>query len=382
MEIDRRPYTLDRVVRLATAAALIWGLVWLLGYLSDVLIPFAVALLLAYLINPLVIVIQKRIKRRVPAVFVSLLIVFTVASLAVIIIAPMIVGEITHMGKVASDVINNSAVADRAAKALPPDIWKAIKDLLARQETQDFLKTSNFVGLVQSGLKKIMPGLWGLITGTTNLLLGIFGLSFILLYLIFLLLDYQRVREGWKNLLMPHHRDTIVSFVTDFDRAMHRYFRGQAAVAAIVGVLHAIGFSLVGLPLGILLGLMVGVFNMVPYLQLLTLPPALILAVVHAVDVGGSIWLYIGLTLLVFAVVQLIQDGFLVPRIMGDITGLSPAIILLSLSIWGKLLGMLGLLLALPVTALLWAYYQRYLAGTPLKDVAKNASAPADDTAG
>ena len=165
---DKRPYTLDRVVRIGIAAGLLWGLVWLLGYLSDVLIPFAVALLLAYLINPLVILIQKRIRRRVPAVFISLLIVFTVAALVIIIIAPMIVGEIKHMGKVASDVINNSAVAERAAKALPPDLWKAIKDLLARQEIQDFFKTSNFLGLVQSGLKRIMPGLWGIITGTTK----------------------------------------------------------------------------------------------------------------------------------------------------------------------------------------------------------------------
>jgi predicted PurR-regulated permease PerM len=345
MANEQRPYTLDRVVRIGIAAGLLWGLVWLLGYLSDVLIPFAVALLLAYLINPLVILIQKKIPRRVPAVFISLIIVFSVAVLLVVIIAPMIVGEIKHMGKVASDVVNNSAVAERAAKALPPDIWKAIKNLLSRQEIQDFFKTSNFIGLVQNILKKIMPGLWGIITGTTNFLLGILGLSFILLYLIFLLLDYHRVREGWKNLIPPDHRDTVVAFVTDFDRAMHRYFRGQAAVASIVGVLHAIGFSLVGLPLGILLGIAVGVFNMVPYLQLLAIPPALILAVVHAVEVGGSIWLYIGLTLLVFAVVQLIQDGFLVPRIMGDITGLSPAIILLSLSVWGKLLGMLGLLI-------------------------------------
>jgi predicted PurR-regulated permease PerM len=218
MANEQRPYTLDRVVRIGIAAGLLWGLVWLLGYLSDVLIPFAVALLLAYLINPLVILIQKKIPRRVPAVFISLIIVFSVAVLLVVIIAPMIVGEIKHMGKVASDVVNNSAVAERAAKALPPDIWKAIKNLLSRQEIQDFFKTSNFIGLVQNILKKIMPGLWGIITGTTNFLLGILGLSFILLYLIFLLLDYHRVREGWKNLIPPDHRDTVVAFVTDFDR--------------------------------------------------------------------------------------------------------------------------------------------------------------------
>ena len=72
-----------------------------------------------------------------------------------------------------------------------------------------------------------------------------------------------------------------------------------------------------------------------------------------------NIWAMCGLTILVFAVVQAIQDSFLVPRIMGRVTGLSPAVILLSLSVWGKLLGLLGLLIALPMTCLLIAYYRR-----------------------
>ena len=146
---------------------------------------------------------------------------------------------------------------------------------------------------------------------------------------------------------------------------MSNYFRGQAAVAAICGVLFAIGFALIGLPLGILLGLFIGLLNMVPYLQLIGLIPAGLLAIMHAVQSGINVWMVLGLTGLVFGVVQIIQDAVLVPKIMGKVTGLNPAMMMLSLSIWGKLLGLLGMIIALPVTYMLLVYYRRLIHSAP-----------------
>ena len=100
---------------------------------------------------------------------------------------------------------------------------------------------------------------------------------------------------------------------------------------------------------------------MVPYLQTIGFIPAFFLAGIHALETGTEFWTVLGLVVLIFAVVQIFQDAVLVPRIMGKVMGLSPAMILLSLSIWGKLLGVLGLLIALPVTCLLLAYYKRFL---------------------
>ena len=179
-----------------------------------------------------------------------------------------------------------------------------------------------------------------------------------------LLLDYETVR-AWKNLVPSPHRDSIVGFVDDFESAMSNYFRGQAAVASICGVLFALGFVLVGLPLGILLGLFVGLLNMIPYLQIIGLIPAGLLALMHAVQSGTNIWMVLGLTGLVFVVVQIIQDVILVPRIMGKVTGLNPAMMMLALSIWGKLLGLLGMIIALPLTCLLLVYYRRLINAAP-----------------
>jgi predicted PurR-regulated permease PerM len=364
---EKKPFTFDRVVRILIAAGIIVGLVWLAGYLSDVLIPFAVALLLAYLMNPLVVAVQKKIRHRQAAVFVSLVLVTAAVVLLGWLIIPVIAQEIANMGKIISRLAEDADLARRAAKYLPGDIWTSIKDFMTRPEVRGLFKTDKFMETAQAAAGKVLPGVWGLITGTASFIMGLVGLAVIGLYLIFLLLDYDKVRDGWKDLIPRAYRDTVVGFVDDFEAAMSSYFRGQAAVAAICGVLFALGFFLIGLPMGILLGLFVGLLNMVPYLQTIGLIPAVLLALVHAVETAVNPWLVLGLTGLVFAVVQAIQDGFLVPKIMGKVTGLNPAMILLSLSVWGKLLGLLGLIIALPMTYLILVYYRRFLARTSLE---------------
>jgi len=363
-----KPYTLDRIVRIVITVGLLGGLIWLLGYLSDVLIPFAVALLLAYLINPLVLLVQKKVENRVAAVFISLFAVLMGVVLLGWLFIPVITKEIAHMGKILTAVVSNSDLAERAAKYLPPDLWQAVKDYAARKEVQDFFQTGNFWSIAEGVTRKVLPGVWGVITGTASFIMGLVGLAVIGLYLVFLLFNYQKIKESWKDLIPPAYREAVTGFVEEFNLAMKRYFRGQAAVASIVGVLFALGFWIIGLPMGVLLGLFIGLLNMVPYLQIIGLIPAFLLALVHALEMGGSLWMILSLTGLVFAVVQIIQDVILVPKIMGRVTGLSPAMILLSLSIWGKLLGVFGLLIALPITCLLLAYYRRFLVTAEVRD--------------
>jgi predicted PurR-regulated permease PerM len=145
------------------------------------------------------------------------------------------------------------------------------------------------------------------------------------------------------------------------ETGMNKYFRGQGLVALIVGILFSIGFLIIDFPLAIGLGLFIGLLNMVPYLQLVGFIPTILLAVVKAADTGESFWVIMLGALIVFAVVQAIQDTILTPKIMGKVMGLNSAIILLSLSIWGSLLGIMGMIIALPMTTLLITYYQRYI---------------------
>ena len=142
---------------------------------------------------------------------------------------------------------------------------------------------------------------------------------------------------------------------------MNRYFRGQSLIALCVGILLAIGFKIIDFPLAIILGLFIGLLNMIPYLQTIGIIPMVILSLLRSAESGENFWIIFGLSLLVLGIVQCIQDLYLTPRIMGKAMGLNPAIILLSLSIWGILLGFIGLIIALPLTTLCLSYYKRFI---------------------
>ena len=125
--------------------------------------------------------------------------------------------------------------------------------------------------------------------------------------------------------------------------------------------MFSIGFVIIGLPMGVVLGLFIGMLNMVPYLQLISLPITAVLCIVYTVSTGDSFWMIFWESMAVYVVVQCIQDLILTPKIMGKAMGLNPAIILLSLSVWGSLLGFMGLIIALPLTTLLLSYYDLYV---------------------
>ncbi len=367
MKENRKPYTFDRVVRICISTLLFITICWFLSYLSEVLIPFVVAFLIAYLINPLVGLLQKHvIKNRVIAVFLSLIIVFGTIIAGCWLVLPMIGSEIQHMGVLVTQISSDTSgsLTQRAEAIVPPDIWNDLRRFLKQTDIMQYLQNEKFMESMKIALSKIMPIGVGIFSSAISILLGLIGASIILLYLVFLLLDFQKVKNDWKALIPPAYRPSAIAFVHDFNIGMNRYFRAQATIASIVGILFAIGFSIIGLPLGIVIGLFIGLLNMIPYMQIIGVFPSLLMALAASLETGESFWYMSGLVLVVFAVVQTIQDTILTPKIMGDVTGFSPAIILLALSIWGKLLGILGLLIALPMTCLLWAYYKRVLSHT------------------
>ena len=359
MILDEKPYSFDRVVRMALSVGLVWAIISALGYLSDVLVPFAVALILAYIMNPRVLRVQGVVKSRSVAIGLTLLLFVVVVVGIFFIVVPLMGREMAHMGRLISDLVSNSKLAAAAAKRLPPDVWQALRDYFNTPEVQNFFRTDSFISMAQAALRRLLPGIMGFISGTYSVIMALVVPGVVFMYLIFLLLDFQKVRVVWKEMIPAPYRAGVVSFVEEFDLAMSRYFRGQIFISGALCVVFATGFFLIGLPLGILLGIMLGVMSLVPYLQVLGAIPAVMVAAIHALETGQSFWIVLGLTGVVFVAAQIVQDVILVPRIMGKAMGLSPAVMLLSLSIWGKLLGMLGLLIALPMTCLVLAYYRR-----------------------
>lgn len=356
-----RSFTFDRVVRLALFAGLAWGLVLLLDYLSDVLLPFFAGLVVAYFLDPVTNQVQHVIKQRVLAALFTLVSITLAVSLVVWFMVPMVGNELADMGRTVSKMASNTELAQAAKEHLPENVWEEVNEILKRDDVKRYLTSDGAVQMAKDTAKKLLPGVWGVLSGAANVLTFITGLLVIMLYVVFLLIDYHNMAARWRDYLPPSMRDDVSRFVEEFIQATNRYFRSQALVACCVAVLFAIGFSIIGLPLAILMGIFIGLLNMVPYLQIVGTIPCLLLAGLKALEQGDNFLGALGLVLLVFGVVQLIQETVLVSRFQGEAMGLSPAIILLSISVWGKLLGFLGLILALPLTCLGLIYYRRYL---------------------
>lgn len=356
-----RSFTFDRVVQLALFAGLAWGLVLLLDYLSDVLLPFFAGLVVAYFLDPVTNRVQHVIKQRVLAALFTLVSITLAVSLVVWFMVPMVGNELADMGRTVSKMASNTELAQAAKEHLPENVWEEVNEILKRDDVKRYLTSDGAVQMAKDTAKKLLPGVWGVLSGAANVLTFITGLLVIMLYVVFLLIDYHNMAARWRDYLPPSMRDDVSRFVEEFIQATNRYFRSQALVACCVAVLFAIGFSIIGLPLAILMGIFIGLLNMVPYLQIVGTIPCLLLAGLKALEQGDNFLGALGLVLLVFGVVQLIQETVLVSRFQGEAMGLSPAIILLSISVWGKLLGFLGLILALPLTCLGLTYYRRYL---------------------
>ena len=356
-----RSFTFDRVVRLALFAGLAWSLVLLLDYLSDVLLPFVIGLVVAYFLDPVTNRVQHVIKPRVLAALFTLVSITLAVFLVVRLMVPIVGNELADMGRTVSKMATDTELAQAAKARLPENVWEEVNEILKRDDVKRYLTSDGAVQMAKDTAKKLSPGVWSVLSGAANVLTFITGLLVIMLYVVFLLIDYHNMATRWRDYLPPGMRDDVSGFVGEFIQATNRYFRSQALVACCVAVLFAIGFSIIGLPLAILMGIFIGLLNMVPYLQILGIIPCLLLAGLKALEQGDSFLGGLSIVMLVFGVVQVIQETVLVPRIQGKAMGLSPAIILLSLSVWGKLLGFLGLILALPLTCLGLTYYRRHL---------------------
>lgn len=353
--MERKKITFDSFIRAVILGAILIGILILLKRLSGVLLPFFVAWLIAYLIYPLVSFFQYRLrlKNRIISIFCALFTITLIGGVAFYQLVPPMVQEFLRV----KDLLTAYFSTTHTASTVPVTLSEFIRQNIDTHLVEEIFNQKNLLDV----LKVTVPKLWTLISESINLLFGFFTLFLILLYVVFILLDYESISRNWIYLMPAKHRNAVSHIVNDIKDGMNRYFRGQALVALCVGILFSIGFLIIDFPLAIGLGLFIGALNMVPYLQIIGFIPTVMLAILKAADTGDNFWIIIASATAIFVVVQIIQDGYLVPRIMGKITGLNPAIILLSLSVWGSLMGMLGMIIALPLTTLMLSYYQRYI---------------------
>ena len=350
-----QPINHSAIIRTVVTVVVLVALYILIRRLSGVLLPFLISFVLAYMLAPIVNFFQHkcRLKNRVLSVIVTILLVLGVLTGAVAALVPAISKQATSL----SNSVKTYVAQWNGNEYLSVETNQRIEELIQILDIKALLQSNE----VQQGLSKVANFLGDGLLAIGNSVLSLAIIFVCIMYIIFLLVDYEKITLNWHKYIPARFSETMQMLLHDLDRNMNAYFRGQALIAAINGLLFAIGFQIIGLPMGIGLGIMIGILNLVPYMQILGALPAVLLGLIQAAETGRPFWVILLCIAAVFVIVQIVENMILTPTIMGEVTGMGPAWILLSLSIWGSLLGFVGMIIALPLTTLLISYYKRFV---------------------
>lgn len=344
-------WNLDKIMKLIIGIAISAVLIWLVRYLSDVLLPFFAACLIAYLLQPVLAFNQRMLhtKRRIIPSVLTMIELLLVIGLIGYIFLPTVIKETEMLADIIKDV--------NSGRQPVPEYYHKIIDFFEKYvnpaQINEILRNMHIDQIITRGSS--------LLQESVHVIMATLGWLLTIIYILFILIDYPEIVRGFKLIFPSKYRMTGVSIVNDVKDNMNRYFRGQGLVALCATVLYCIGFSIVGLPLAIPMGLIVGILYMIPYFQYVTIIPVAIICFIYSLGGDHDFLSMIGKCALVYVISQSICDYIITPHVMGREMGLNPAVILLSLSVWGSLMGIIGMIIALPLTSLIMTYYERYI---------------------
>ena len=363
-------------VLLALIALLTFGVGWVVNALSSVLIPLAIAGVIAYLLDPIVDWFQKKrgFKRQNAIILVFCIAVLLVGGVVASVVPSLIsqVNELTtEFPKQAKKFqVSVSSIVKTGDPAKPTNTsTNAPAKPVWFEMPREWMKN---VGVTNEKVREFMVdavakiSAWGLeqLKKVMSLFGFLAGLALVPVYVFYFLLEKRGIKRNWTDYLPVHEsrvKEEIVFVLHSINDCLIVFFRGQVLVAMCVGVLLTTGFLVIGLEYAILLGVMAGLLSIIPYLGVaLSIIPAFVLSMIQFVPDDG--WLKPILVLVVFAAVQIMEGLFISPKIIGDRVGLHPLTIIVAVMVGTTLLGgIMGGVLAIPLTAALRTVMFRYV---------------------
>ena len=335
------------------AGLAVWAVAWIANQLSAVLLPLAVAGVIAYLLDPIVDFLEARRVARMRAILLGFTLGVTLALLLIVTLVPRLVVEASDLveqvpslvSTVNQSVVKWLAETPRAMKA--KEFWDA--------------HAGNFQQWVTDSLPAV--GRW-LIERLSPLVswVGLFiGFFLVPIYAFYFLKEKQEIENSWTDYLPMREsafKEEFVFILRAVNESLIVFFRGQILVALCVGALTTLGFGLLGLNYSFVLGFMAGLFGVIPYMGVIcSLVPALLLAAIQFGD-----WQHPLMVIGVSALVHLAEGWIISPKIIGDRVGLHPMTIIVAIMIGTSLLGgIIGGVLAIPLTAALRTIMFRYV---------------------
>ena len=348
--------TFDLFVRGLVVVVLVVAVAWTLNYLSTVLLPFVAAWFCAYLLFPVVRCVQRVMPfhSRVLAILVTIALIVALCVGAWAITGPMVMGELDGFKAALARFLTSSDSEEIGLATAAGEFLRHVSDKL---EIDELLNGQNLLSVLQN----LLPRAWSLVEQTFGFLFSLISLGMGVIYFFFIMIDYEKLCNAIRKAVPEGRNKFYEGLLSDLNFSLSRYFRGQAIISICDGILFCIGLSLIHFPLAIPLGILIGVLSFVPYLHSLGLIPIVLFSAVKAAEYDQNYWLVLASGLGVFLVIQLFQEIVLTPNVMGRAMSLPPFLILLSISIGGYALGIMGMIIALPVTTILLSYYRRYV---------------------
>lgn len=345
---------LSVAVFLAVLAILFWAAGWALQRLTPVLLPLAIAGIIAYLLDPIVDYLERKRVNRSLAIFLVFLVgIGFVAGISATVI-PRLVVETKDLAEQIPTYRNR--IIDEANDWMEKSRWGQ----KFKQEWATDLKNQiqTWAGKAAPAVSTWFVAQFSRIASWFGLLVGI---AMVPVFLFYLLLEKEGISRGWTSYVPIQEskwKDEAVFIIQQINDYLILFFRGQVLVALCDGILLTIGFLAIGLNYAFLLGMVAGLLSIVPFLGVaISIIPAILLAVVQYGD-----WLHPVLVLGVFAAVQFLEGFVISPKIMGDRVGLHPLTIILAVMIGTTLMGgIIGGILAIPLTAALRVLMFRYV---------------------
>lgn len=310
--------------------------------IRPVVIPFILALLLAYFLDPAADILERRGMPRSVAVALVFAAFLLVAGSVLVFLVPAVKQEILLVKK------DLPEYARRLTDLLPASLL----DRLGITKGQDLESLFNRAmegvrHLSTDVLRQMLLFLSRAFTSTFSFLLAVLGYLIIPIYLFYLLRDFDRIKDGMLNMIPPRHRQDVVEVAGEIDAVLGGFIRGQLLVCLVLAVLYSVGLMLIGIDLALLIGILSGAAFVIPYLgTILGTVVAGLMAVAKFHDL-----LHPALVVGWFCLVQALEGTVITPRLVGDRVGLHPVGTILAVLVGGELFGFLGLLLAVPVTA-------------------------------
>lgn len=307
-----------------------------------ILIPLLSSFALAYMLEPVVEMLQRRGWGRTSAVLVTLALVTVAVLLALLFVLPSIWTQLVHSyEQLPSALEAGHRVVDpliAKLKTASPPVYNALQTWL-----QKFRSPDQQAAMGATVGQWLQGGLLKLVTATSSL----FDLLLIPFFVFYLLSDYLKMKARIERLIPPRFRLTGGGLLSEINGVLSAYVRNQLLIAFVMGLLYSFGFAVLRVPLALTIGMISGFMNFVPYLGTLT---GLVLAVSFTALDGAGPGRLIGV-LAVFAIVQSVEGYYLTPKLLGESLNLHPLVVLLGLVIGGNLFGLLGIILAVPVIA-------------------------------